>query len=439
MVALQPECADRPLAARFRILLAALLVCLAPSQSQSTSLDDAQSLVAPGREDTQPASQANLLPSFSDERRNRWMLAQGHLRRGSPQAALPYLERLVTELPGEARLRLELAYALFLLKEDDRARYHFEQAVGGDLSARERATAEAILSRIDRRKTWESRLHFAVVPQTNPSRQTNTETIAIGGYEFRLRPEARAQPGIGFQAGGSLVWTPKLSRDARARLSFVGFSETYEESSFNDVVLRFEAGLLKLQDGGGVGGGFLLEHRRLADTTFYRGPGVYLTYDKRLAPKTRFGLRAEFKSLRYPSLSHRDGSSASIHLRLSQALNSRLALEGAAFGRRIEAKYDFNSLTEGRVSLSSHYAFESGLLASLEVFLSQSSRRGELPLFGKERADKLWGASIRLRSRNLTIGGFAPTLGLTYERQQSTIDLYDYKAIGASFSLSREF
>ena len=424
--------------------LAALTVLwlsgVAPAHSQASSAGSAGGPAAASVAADRSAPDARSSRSSAGQLHRLWLLAQAHLREDAPRAALPYLDMLVTAAPGEVRFRLELAYALFLIGSDERARFHFEQALGGEVSERERAVVRSLLDRIGRRKSWDARFHFAVVPETNPFRRTAAETISIGEFDFRLSPEARAQSGTGLVLGGAFAWTPDVSRDVKARFSFSARAETYEESSFNELALRVEAGLIALRDGGRtIGGGASFQQRRLGHDVLYKGPGLYLTYEQPLAPQTRLAFRTEFADLSYPDLPGRDGSRATGFLRISHALSPQLAVHASLFGERIEAVRESESGTLHGVTLGAHRTFEGGLMASLELSRSWSERDGASPLFVRTRQDDLWGVTARLLNRNFTLGGFAPTLEVGYERQHSNVALYEYETWRSSLSLSRQF
>jgi len=74
-------------------------------------------------QDSAPAPTAQLAANAQNPGlRADWRQALEHMRKGAPRAALPILERLVTDFPAIARFRLELARALYLIEDDGRAR-----------------------------------------------------------------------------------------------------------------------------------------------------------------------------------------------------------------------------------------------------------------------------------------------------------------------------
>lgn len=116
------------------------------------------------------AAQSATPQTPQDSVEQAWIIGLSHMRENAPRAALPYLERSVTLAPDVTRFRLELARALYLTEQDDRARFHFESALAGQLALGEIAAIQEYLTAMDRRKTWQGHASIAIVPQTNPTR-----------------------------------------------------------------------------------------------------------------------------------------------------------------------------------------------------------------------------------------------------------------------------
>ncbi len=62
-----------------------------------------------------------------------------------------------------------------------------------------------------------------------------------------------------------------------------------------------------------------------------------------------------------------------------------------------------------------------------------------MPLFLEKRRDQSLRATMGATVRRLTFAGFAPAVELTFERNWSTVEIYDYRRIAAEFALRRAF
>jgi hypothetical protein len=60
-------------------------------------------------------------------------------------------------------------------------------------------------------------------------------------------------------------------------------------------------------------------------------------------------------------------------------------------------------------------------------------------LFPERRREWLYQASGGATFRTLTVHGFAPLVRLTYERNYSTVGLYDYRRLAADIGIARAF
>lgn len=77
------------------------------------------------------------------------------------------------------------------------------------------------------------------------------------------------------------------------------------------------------------------------------------------------------------------------------------------------------------------------------AFLSGGVHRLEgddgLFLFPARRQEWLWQASIGATFRRLQIAGFAPVVRVSYERNASTVGLYDYHRLFGQVGITRAF
>jgi hypothetical protein len=62
-----------------------------------------------------------------------------------------------------------------------------------------------------------------------------------------------------------------------------------------------------------------------------------------------------------------------------------------------------------------------------------------LSLLPDVREDQFRRISLGAVFRQLTLGGFAPMSRITYERNESTVEFYDYKRLRTEFGFSRAF
>jgi hypothetical protein len=79
----------------------------------------------------------------------------------------------------------------------------------------------------------------------------------------------------------------------------------------------------------------------------------------------------------------------------------------------------------------------------MTLYLSGGVRRTEgdarLFLFTDRRREWLYQASAGATFRRVTFHGLAPTVRLTFERNVSTVGIYDYRRLAAEIGVTRAF
>jgi len=80
-----------------------------------------------------------------------------------------------------------------------------------------------------------------------------------------------------------------------------------------------------------------------------------------------------------------------------------------------------------------------GLRPQIAVDVAREVNDGQLAPFGIKRSDWLIEGSARIYKRDWNLGGFAPSLSVTYTRNRSTLPLFDQKRLRGEVRLTRAF
>ncbi|MDD7970536.1 surface lipoprotein assembly modifier [Roseinatronobacter alkalisoli] len=371
-----------------------------------------------------------------------WIIGLSHMRENAPRAALPHLERTVTLAPQVPRFRLELARALYLTEQDARARFHFENALSGQLSLGEISAVQEYLTAMDRRRTWQGHASFAIVPQTNPTRASGESHVMVGGA-IPL-PLAQARRGVGMDLGLGGTWLPRLGHDLRGRVHVMANGQVFEDSRLNSWRLRNEFGLLTLGDHGQqIGAGVTLQAAFGDGGRLMEGLGVYASFQRRFGPRTHLSVRANADRLRYPGVANKamDGWRTALSVKAMHILTPQIRLDGGVSLAKHNARADFNTRSDIGVSFGGQYAHAGGMTTGLSAAASQTQYAASnplLPQFAPAR-DTNVSLTASLMHRELTMQGFAPVLHLGVERQDSNIPSRSFSNIRASIGATRNF
>lgn len=418
-----------------------LVAYAAPVLAQEPSLTQAERLLM--ADDPAAARQAAALPAQVDdeeETRRQWVLALSHMRENAPRAALPHLEWLVSQSPETPRFRLELARALYLIEEDERAQHHFQFALGGELSLTEIAAVNDYLRAMEKRKPWQGHARIAAVTQTNPFHRSGEDYVSIGGLLLLPLPPVERARGVEVGLGGTYL--PRLAPDLHARAHVMVTGQLFEESDLNRWHLRSEFGLLSLGDHGQqISGGVTVQGAFGAQGRIMHGVGLYAGFQRRFGNRTSVAMRVTADQLTYRNAPSLDGPRVTASLEASRVLSPRLRVQGGLSFMHHHTQAEHNRRSTATARLGGEYAFRGGIQTGLEAQLSQSRLKAANPLlfqYGPEKSTRL-GLTAQLMHRDFRIRGFAPVLTAGYETQSSNVPMQAYNNLKFSVGATRSF
>ena len=114
--------------------------------------------------------------------------------------AIDAFRTMLVARPELVRVRLELARAFFLKREDSLARRHFELVLAGKPPAPVALNVNRFLNLMRARKRWSLRLGAALAPDSNIGAGSDERTIFINGLPFRRDQDELTSSGVGISA-----------------------------------------------------------------------------------------------------------------------------------------------------------------------------------------------------------------------------------------------
>ena len=370
----------------------------------------------------------------------RFLLAMIALETGAPREAAEGFESILSEHPDLLRVRLELARAYYLTGDDEKARHHFSYVLGAEhLPRGVENSVDAFLNRIEARKNWSADFAVAVLPQSNVTQSTDSETVRIGPFLLRLNEDARRRSGIGLQVNGGLAWQPTIQGDWRGRAALSTRVRRYKNKEWNDVILAGDLGVLRLFDGGSLGAGPRLQRRWLGNQEYLWRRGVWGSWQQQFLRRNRLDLNVEVVQLDYDNRDAANGWSFLVAPDISRGISSRSRIRLDADLQMTFAREDDESSYLLGIGGGITHGFAGGLVAALDVGAHVQRRRGKHPLFGEVRQDLYGFTRIRLLHREIRFQGFAPYIEYRYERSHANIDFFSYDNHVGNIGVTRQF
>lgn len=434
-----------------RAAFLAALACAAPAYGQESAqsitglsaadvMDIAARAEAAGDPESAIAAYSALTadPDVDVRSEARFRHARLLVAREDYAAAAALYRRILDERPDAGRVRLELAALLARLGEEGAARRQLRQVQAGSLPPEVALAVNQFTSALRATQPFGASVSFAIVPDSNINRATDAQTLDTIIAPLELSEDAQAQSGIGFRAGGQAFARVPLGGGVTLLPRLSGQAELYRDSRFNDVSASAAVSLE-------IASARDRFRPTVAETFRYYGGERYAqTTSASLGWQHALGRSAQLETTI---------SAARADYRLNDLQDGWLFDVSAGYERAFDAR----SGGAAAVSASRHVARDAGYsikagganllywreLGRLTLFGSVGLRRLEaderLALFPERRREWLASGAVGGTIRHLSVAGFAPTVRVGFERNTSSVGIYDYSRTSVDFGITRAF
>lgn len=348
------------------------------------------------------------------------------------------LRRILDEKPGAARVRLELARMLATTGDMRGAERELRAAQAAGLPPEVERMVRFYANALNAGKPFGGSIEVAIAPDSNINRATRSDTLGTVIGDFVLDDGAKAKSGIGLNLRGQTYWREGLEAGTDLIVRVSTNASLYRQSAFNDITASLQAGP---QYKSGVDRITLSAGptwRWFGQTLFTRGFGGSATWQHPAGKRSQLRIDG--------SIQHQDNrrnrlqtsDSFTMGASLDRAFSARLGGGVNAYAFREAARDPGYSLASGGISA---YAFRevgrTTLIATVGVSHLEADQR--LFLYPRRRIEDRYSASIAATLRGLHVGAFAPLVRLKWERNRSSIEIYDYRRISAELGVSSAF
>ena len=375
-------------------------------------------------------------PEVRAEARFRHGMMLAGLKRYREAAVL--FRALLDEKPGATRVRLELARVLAAMGKEAEARRELRQAEAAGLPPDVAAVVDQFSQALRSTQRYGGSINVSVAPDSNINRATAARTLDTVIAPLTLSKDAREESGIGFEGGAQgflrLPLAPNL--DLVPRVS--GQADIYGPSEFDDISgsamlgLDWRLGRDKISPSVG-------------ETWRWYGGSLYATTQVVSVDWTHpIGNRAQLET---------QVSAGRARYALNDLQNGGLYAGAVSYERALTPKMGASltlDVTRQNAADPGYATWQGGgtLLTWRDIgrttfFLSGGVHRlegdAQLFLFPDRRREWLYQASGGATLRRFTWRGFAPVVKVSFERNQSTVGLYDYRRVVTSMGIAGAF
>ncbi|BAK65549.1 hypothetical protein SLG_08740 [Sphingobium sp. SYK-6] len=352
-------------------------------------------------------------------------------------AALTF-RALLDERPKAARVRLELARVLAAMGEEGRARQQLRQAQASGLPPDVAQVVDRFATALRSNRRFGGNFELAMAPDSNVNRATDARELDTVIAPLNLSDDARQQSGIGLHLTGQvfarLGLTPRLT--LVPRLS--GDGTFYGKSQFNDLsgsaLLGFEwqAGGTRLMPSFGA------TWRTYGGRAYARTATADLRLTQRVGRRAQSEVGFSYGRTHYLFNEMQDGDLFNLSAGIERALSPRTGIGVTLSGTRQTARDPGFSTAAGGVTLLGWRD-----MGRMTVFGHVTARRLEsdarLFPFTERRKEWFLRGAAGATFRQIEVAGFSPVVRLAYERNISTVGIYDYRRTTIDLGITRAF
>lgn len=357
---------------------------------------------------------------------------------GRHRDAAVLFREILDEKPGAARVRIELARMQVMLGDLRAAERELRSAQAAGLPPEVEQQIRFYAAALSAQKPFGGSVAIAFAPDSNINRATRSDTLGTIIGDFTLDEDAKARSGLGLALRGQAYFRTGIDKRSQLLVRASTYANLYRAEQFDDIALSIQAGpeYVSGKDRINISGEATWRWYGLDPYSFSAGAGA--TWQHPMGQKAQLRL---------------DGRIADINNRRNRLQDATNLLLAASYDRAFSAKFGGGVQISGNREAARDPGYSTasgGLTAYLfrefgQTTLTASAGYSRLEadqrlfLYPRRRVDDRLQASIGGHFRFLKIGSFAPTVKVGWERNKSTVEIWDYSRISAEFGITSAF
>lgn len=345
---------------------------------------------------------------------------------------------LLDEKPDAVRVRLELARVLAAAGNEGAARRELRQAEAAGLPREAAPMVEQFARALRSSRPFGGSIELALAPDTNINRATDARTLDTVIAPLTLSEDARAKSGVGAKLAGQGFARIDVVEGIALLPRLAGTANLYRQGDFNDVSgsallgIEWRWGKDRISPSAGH------TWRWYGNTPYAGTQTVSLDWLHPMGSRAQLLTSGSVSRVRYLRNHLQDGVIYDLNLGYERALDARTGIGVTLTGTRQTARDPGYATAGGGVSLLGWREI-GGATAFGSLLVRRTEGDVRLFLFPERRKEWLVSARAGATLRQLTVHGFAPIVRVGYERNASTVGIYDYRRWVTEIGVTRAF
>lgn len=357
---------------------------------------------------------------------------------GKHREAAVLLREILDEKPSAARVRIELARMQAMLGDLGSAERELRSAQAAGLPPEVEQLVRFYAAALSARKPFGGSVSIAFAPDNNINRATRSDTLGTIIGDFTLDDDAKARSGLGLALRGQAYFRTGIDKRSQLLVRASTYANLYRAKQFDDLALSIQAGpeYASGKDRINISGEATWRWYGLDPYSFSAGIGA--TWQHPMGRRSQLRVDGRIADVNNRRNRLQDATTVLLAASYDRAFSEKFGGGLQLSGNRESARDAGYSTTSG--GLTAYLFREIGqttLTASAGYSRLESDQR--LFLYPRRRFDDRLQASIGGQFRFLKIGSFAPTVKMGWERNKSTVEIWDYSRISAEFGITSAF
>nr|WP_168606061.1 surface lipoprotein assembly modifier [Novosphingobium sp. SG707] len=348
------------------------------------------------------------------------------------------LRKILDENPKAARVRLELARIDALLGHVNAAGRELRAAQAAGLPPDVATAVRFYAQALDARRPVGGSLEVALAPDSNVNRATASSTLGTVIGNFTLSKDAQVRSGLGASVRGQgFARLPVAGKvNLIGRLS--GSANIYRSTEFDDLIVAPQLGPEVMLGQGRLSLAAGLAWRWYGAVPYTLALTASADWLHPLGKRAQVRLGAGYASIDNRRNDLESGNAWSLSAGVDRAFSARFGGGLQVSGSRQTAK-DAGYATVGG-GINAYVFREIGKTTiALNASYSHLEADNRLFLFVDRRIDNNYSIGLNGTFRQIRVGAIVPIVRFRFERNASTVQLYDYRRFAGEIGVATAF